>query len=116
MFATLEKKDAAVYGRLNRGEKDDLCKMVNRSSISNGLVIADRDYESYNLMAHIQEKGWKYLIRVKDIQSTGITSGLDLPVADTFDAYFPFCFTKRQNAEAIPAIWRLSTPLASHIE
>ncbi len=28
------------------------------------LAIADRGYESFNSMAHIQEKGWCFLIRV----------------------------------------------------
>ncbi|WP_150856487.1 transposase [Streptococcus pneumoniae] len=26
----------------------------------------DRGYESYNLMAHFQEKGWLYIIRIRD--------------------------------------------------
>lgn len=52
--------------------------MVDRSDIKNALVIADRGYESYNNMAHIQEKGWKFLIRVKG-RNTGIKSCLDLP-------------------------------------
>ena len=40
--------------------------MVDRSNIPQALVIADRGYESYNNMAHIQEKGWFFLIRIKD--------------------------------------------------
>ena len=26
----------------------------------------DRGYESYNLMAHFQEKGWLYVIRIRE--------------------------------------------------
>ena len=92
--------DAAVCGRRDWNEKGVLCNMVDRSSIAKALIIADRGYESYNLMAHIQEKGWKYLIRIKDIQSSGIASGLDLPDRDEFDLWFHFHFTKRQTAEA----------------
>ena len=91
--------DAAVCGRRDWNEKGVLCNMVDRSSIAKALIIADRGYESYNLMAHIQEKGWKYLIRIKDIQSSGIASGLDLPDRDEFDLWFHFHFTKRQTAE-----------------
>lgn len=40
--------------------------MVDRSTIPEALIIADRGYESYNSMAHIQEKGWYFLIRIKD--------------------------------------------------
>lgn len=48
--------------------------MVDRSNIPKVLVIADRGYESFNSMAHIQEKGWLFLIRVKDGIS-GIKNG-----------------------------------------
>ena len=30
------------------------------------IFIADRGYETYNIFAHVQEKGMYYLIRVKD--------------------------------------------------
>ena len=92
--------DAAVCGRLDWNEKGVLCNMVDRSGVEKALIIADRGYESYNLMAHIQEKGWKYLIRIKDIHSSGIASGLDLPDCDEFDALYDLHFTKRQTAEA----------------
>ncbi len=92
--------DAAVCGRRDWNEKGVLCNMVDRSKIANALIIADRGYESYNLMAHIQEKGWKYLIRIKDIHSSGIAAGLNLPDRDEFDVLFELRFTKRQTAEA----------------
>ncbi len=44
-------------------------------------------------MAHIEQKGWKYLIRVKDKQ--GILSGLRLPAASEFDAAFSYSLSKR---------------------
>lgn len=35
--------------------------MVDRNSKTDAtLIIADRGYESYNALAHIQEKGWKF--------------------------------------------------------
>ena len=92
--------DAAVCGRRVWNEKGVLCNMVDRSNVAKALIIADRGYESYNLMAHIQEKGWKYLIRIKDIHSSGIAAGLALPTHDEFDIWFDFHFTKRQTAEA----------------
>ena len=92
--------DAEVSGKRNLNENGVLCKMVDRSSVTKALIIADRGYESYNLFAHIQEKGWKYLIRIKDIHSSGIAAGLDLQDRDEFDIWFHFHFTKRQTAEA----------------
>ena len=91
--------DAAVCGRWDWNEKGVLCNMVDRSNIAKALIIADRGYESYNLMAHIQEKGWKYLIRIKDIHSSGIACGLDLPEHDVFDVEIDLNITTRQTNE-----------------
>ena len=96
--------DASVCARRNWNEKGVLCNMVDRSDISKALIIADRGYECYNLMAHIQEKGWKYLIRVKDIHSSGITAGLDLPDTEEFDLCCPIQLTRRKNAETKPLL------------
>ena len=92
--------DAAVCGQKKSDERGVLCKMVDRSSVSRAIVIADRGYESYNLMAHIQEKGWKYLIRIKDIDSSGIASSLKLPTTPEFDTSFQLHLTKRQTKAA----------------
>ena len=96
--------DAAVCGRRKWNEKGVLCDMVDRSNVTKALIIADRDYESYNLMAHIQEKGWKYLIRIKDIHSTGIAAGLNLPDDDEFDLFCPMQLTRHRNANTQPLL------------
>lgn len=62
--------DAIVNQIRESRENKALVDMVDRSNITGDvLVIADRGYESYNNMAHIQEKGWKYLIRIKDFST-----------------------------------------------
>ena len=43
------------------------------------ILVADRGHESYNTLAYIEEKGWNYVIRVKDLKSKSIISSLDLP-------------------------------------
>ena len=96
--------DASVCTKREWNEKGVLCNMVDRSDISNALIIADRGYEGYNLMAHIQEKGWKYLIRIKDIHSSGIASGLDLPNAEEFDLFVPLQLTRRKNSITKPLL------------
>lgn len=89
--------DAYVYGKRSLDERASLCSMVDRSPISNALVIADRGFEAYNLLAHIQEKNWKFLIRVKDTHSSGIAASLDLPPHGEFDRFFSLALTKRQT-------------------
>ena len=58
--------------------------MVDRSELTEPVIlIEDRGYEAYNNMANIEQRGWKYLIRVKDKQ--GILSGLKLLDALEFE-------------------------------
>ncbi len=92
--------DAVLLGERKANERSSLCHMVDRSILENVLVIADRGYEGYNLMAHVQEKGWNFLIRIQDIvHSTGIAAGLDLPNTDEFDLFVYLSLTTKQTNE-----------------
>jgi len=91
-------RDAVIQGRMEVNEHNALQRMVDRSDVRNALVIADRGYESYNNMAHIQEKGWYFLIRIKDGR-TGIKEGLNLPTLDEFDEKISLKLTRRQTKE-----------------
>ena len=85
--------DAFVEGQQVSNEQRALNRMIDRTNILSAIVLADRGYESYNCFAHIQEKGWKFLFRVKD-GTGGITSGLDLPITEEFDLCFNMYLTK----------------------
>ena len=92
--------DAHLLGKRNANERAVLCSMVDRSSLDNVLLIADRGYESYNLMAHIQEKGWFFLIRIQDASnSRGIAAGLDLPNSEEFDLFVDLSLITKQTNE-----------------
>ena len=74
--------------------------MVDRSSMKNVLLIADRGYEGFNLMAHIQEKHWKFLIHVQDVlHSRGIAAGLALPDEDEFALPITLSLTTKSSNE-----------------
>ena len=90
--------DAVIQKRLDWNEHRALQTMVERSNIPKALLIADRGYESYNNMAHIQGKGWFFLIRIKD-GKTGIKEGLELPDMDTFDMHISLKLTRKQTNE-----------------
>ena len=90
--------DALIQKSRECNEHIALAEMVDRSDIPNAILIADRGYEGYNNLAHLQEKGWKYLIRIKD-GSQGIACGLNLPEADEFDVSFALQLTYRQTNE-----------------
>ncbi|WP_244834499.1 IS4 family transposase [Clostridium sp. BJN0001] len=90
--------DTCIQAVRKCNESRALIDMVKRfDSNEKAIIIADRGYESYNVFANIQEKGFKYLIRVKDITSTGISSTFKFPEADEFDATKRVNITKRMG-------------------
>lgn len=92
--------DAIVQPGRKENETKALIDMVDRSNIKEqAIVIADRGYESYNIFEHIAKKGWNYVIRVKDIGSNGIVSGLSLPKHKEFDVNYNLLLTRRQTKE-----------------
>ena len=88
--------DAIIQAAKSQNEHGALNEMVDRSEIPKALVIADRGYESYNDMAHIQEKGWFFLIRIKDGRN-GIKMGLELPRRNEFDLDVSLKLTRKQT-------------------
>ena len=88
--------DAILQKRRKSDECGALVTMVDRSRLNSVLLLADRGYESFNVLAHIQEKGWKFLIRVKD-GIGGIACGLDLPDTAEFDVPISLNLTVKQT-------------------
>jgi hypothetical protein len=90
--------DAFVQPGRKVNESRALTDMVDRSALTGKvLVIADRGYESYNVFAHIMEKGWKFLIRVKDIKRHGILTSFKLPDTGEFDISIKRILTKKHT-------------------
>lgn len=58
----------------------------------------DRGYESYNVMAHCQERNWFYVIRIRD-GSSSIKSGLNLPDKPCFDQSLNLKLCRKQTKE-----------------
>lgn len=90
--------DAIIQKAHKKNEHIALQEMVDCSYIHKALVIADRGYESYNNMAHIQEKGWFFLIRIRD-GDHGIKKSLDLPASKEYDVDISLKLTRRQTNE-----------------
>lgn len=93
--------DAQVQKERRKNEGGALRAMVDRSPVSGpALLLADRNYESYSNMAHLEEKGWKYLIRVKDGKK-GIASGLVLPERPEFDLPIQLSLSRKQDKKLL---------------
>ena len=90
--------DAVIQKAKYANEHLALTEMVDRSPLNNALLIADRGYESYNNLAHIQEKGWHFLIRIKD-GNHGIRHGLLLPDESSYDVNIELNLTRKQTGE-----------------
>jgi hypothetical protein len=92
--------DAIVQPGREKNESQALNDMVDRSDIKEQTIVtADRGYEGYNVFEHIKKKGWNYVIRVKDIGSSGIASRLSLPNQEIFDIEYSTLLTRRQTNE-----------------
>lgn len=108
--------DVCIQPGRRENEFRALTDMIDRSNIlGNVIVIADRGYESYNVFAHIEKKGWKYAIRVKDIMSSGILSAVKLPDEDEFDVNINLILTRKRTkvTKSNPELYKVlhkSTP------
>ena len=90
--------DALVQKKRESNEHAALTRMVERSDSSDPVILlADRGYESYNSLAHIERKGWNYVIRIKDSANGGIYSGLALPEQPEFDMEVRLILTRKQT-------------------
>ena len=90
--------DAIVQGRKQWNEHRAFVTMVDRDETSVPTIyIADRGYESYNQMAHVIEKGQKFLIRAKDLNSNSILSGMRSLHCEEFDTILSVGLTRKQT-------------------
>jgi len=91
-------QDVIIQKAKSANEHLALTEMVDRSPLHNALLMADRGYESYNNLAHIQEKGWYFLFRIKD-GNTGIKQGLLLPDEGSYDVNIELNLTRKKTKE-----------------
>lgn len=90
--------DAIVQRRKQWNEHRAFVTMVDRDEASVPTIyIADRGYESYNNMAHVIEKGQKFLIRARDSKTNSLVSDLLLQSEDEFDVLCHIGLTRKQT-------------------
>lgn len=92
--------DAVIQKARSKNEHKAFVNMVdNLDEQYPAIIIADRGYESYNNLAHVQEKGLNFLIRAIDNTAGSLISGLDLPDENEFDFPVELSFTRQQTKE-----------------
>ena len=98
--------DVILQGCHDIDETGAFSTFVDRSSPGKALYIVDRNYESYNCMAHCITNGKDFLIRAKDRNERSIKGGLELPDTDEFDVDITLKLT-RKNSKETRALFRL---------
>ena len=93
--------DASLYAGTKCGEVAAAVEFVRHLPEKFPVIlIADRGYESYNLFAHVEERLFDYVIRIKDAHSGGILSGIDFPESDEFDIVRNLVITRKSTGPA----------------
>ena len=102
--------DALIQPARMKNEYFAMTQMVDRyAGEKKTIFIADRGYESYNIFAHVQEKGMYYLIRVKDGSGGGMAESFHLPGKEEFDhpVYLIFTRKKTKEVKAHPELYKI---------
>lgn len=92
--------DAVIDTASKTRECDALKEMILKHNYpESSIIIADRGYEKYDLMAYCIENGQKFIIRVKDKDSySSILSNIELPEGE-FDIHIKKILTRKQTKE-----------------
>ena len=88
-------RDILIQKGRKMNENAALVQMTDRSSIPKAILIADRNYEAYNGIAHMEKKGWKYLIRIRD--TAGMISPFQFKTACDLDIWKTITLTRKQT-------------------
>ncbi|MCR0213239.1 IS4 family transposase, partial [[Clostridium] innocuum] len=91
--------DTIVQGIHSKNEVEAMWKIVERFHDDNAIFIADRNYATWNTMAHIIQSGKSFLIRVKDIHSiSSLLRKFNLP-DEEFDLDLHITLTRKQTKD-----------------
>ncbi len=104
--------DFLVQGKKKLHERSALSIMVDHDNdTTSAILMADRGYESFNVFAHLMQKGMNFVIRLKDIDSNGILSSYDLPNGE-FDTSIKTTLTRRHTKKTLgnPGIYTILQP------
>jgi len=100
-FSLLDQRysDVVIQLRAQLNEVSAACTMVDQKRVKGKcLYICDRGYVSFNLMAHIVEKGDFFLIRVKELNSINSPyKFIDIPENEEFDIPVRFLLTRKRS-------------------
>ena len=88
--------DAVLQDSRNENEHSALISMIKNIKCDS-IIVADRGYEAYNNIAHLENNGLKYVIRIKT--TSGIARKFNIPADKETDFTADILLTRRQTNE-----------------
>lgn len=88
--------DAVLQDSREENENKALISMLENFK-HDSIIVADRNYDSYNNIAHLESKGLKYVIRIKS--TTGIVKKFNLPLNEEADFEADILLTRSRTKE-----------------
>ncbi|MDE6789158.1 MAG: IS4 family transposase [Ruminococcus sp.] len=88
--------DAVLQDSREENENKALISMLENVK-HDSIIVADRNYDSYNNIAHLENKGMKYVIRIKS--NVGIVKKFNLPSDKESDFVADILLTRKQTKE-----------------
>ena len=88
--------DAVLQDSRDENENKALINMIKNVK-QDSIIVADRNYDSYNNIVHFENKSLKYVIRIKSI--TGIVKKFNLPPNEKADFEADILLTRRLTKE-----------------
>lgn len=100
--------DTVLQDRRDENENRALINMLENIDRAT-IIVADRGYDSYNNIAHLEKKGMKYVIRVRS--KHGIVDKFNLPFDKEADFTADILLTRRQTnaVKTNPDLYRFLT-------
>lgn len=89
--------DAVLQDSREENENKALISMLKNVK-HDSIIVADRNYDSYNNIAHLENKGMKYVIRIK--ANVGIVKKFNLPSDEETDFVAEIHLTRERTKEA----------------
>lgn len=101
--------DVIIQRALHKDECGAACELVDRIPDQHPVILlADRGYENYNLFAHVEERLFDYVIRLRDSDTSSIVSGVRLPDTAEYDVTKRIVITRHSTGPAaiMPSVYK----------
>ena len=98
LYDLMNKRYISAVLQDSRSENENQALISMLENVDHdSIIIADRNYDSYNNIAHLENKGLKYVIRIKS--KVGIVQKFDIPLDRETDFVADILITRRQTKE-----------------